>query len=174
MKEDKEPAQELIDMNENKEYKGYLIKVFSESYLMIVNTEITKKMIESNQELQIQLAKSRLPELKISLNKDTKVENINNVSFIKLPKDKYEEDYFINDDDEDLEQYKENIKLFKQKLLKASSIKKFLLFLSLSVSATEILMALSINYDFHIILKHYQLIYLCNFPLLHSEVLRSH
>ena len=30
---------------------------------------------------------------------------------------------------------------------------KFLLFLSLSVSATEILMALSINYDFHIILK---------------------
>jgi hypothetical protein len=131
MKEDKEPAQELIDMNENKEYKGYLIKVFSQSYLMIVNTEITNKMIESNQELQVELAKSRLPEIKISLNKDTKVENINNVSFIKLPKDKYEDDYFINDDDEDLEQYKENIKLFKQKLLKASSIKKFLIILAL-------------------------------------------
>ena len=131
MDENKELAQELIDMNVNKEYKGYLIKVFSESYLMIANIEITKKMIESNQELQVQLAKSRQPELKFSLNKDSKVENINNISFIKLPRDKYDDDYFIKEDDEDLEQYTENIKFLKQKLLRASTIKKFLILLAL-------------------------------------------
>ena len=131
MVENNEPAQELINMNENKEYKGYLIKVISESYLMIVDSEITKKMIESNQELQVQLSKSKLPELKISLNKNSKVKNINNVSFIKLTKDKYDDNYFINEDDEDLEQYKENIKLLKQKLIRASSIKKLLILLAL-------------------------------------------
>ena len=130
MAENNEIAQELINMNENKEYKGYLIKVLSESYLMIVDSEITKKMIESNQQLQVQLSKRRLPKLEISLNKDSKVENINNVSFIKLPKDKYNDDYFVNEDDEDLEQYKENIKLLKQKLLIASSMKKFLILLA--------------------------------------------
>jgi len=131
MAENKDPAKELIDMNENKEYKGYLIKIFSESYLMIVDKEITKRMIESNKELQVQLTKSRLLELKISLSKDSKVENINNVSFIKLPKDKYDNDYYIKEDDEDIEQYKENIKLLKEKLFKASSIKTFLILLIL-------------------------------------------
>ena len=133
MKEDKHPSQELIDINDNKEYKGYLIKVFTESYLMIINCEITKKMIESNQELQVQLAKSRQPELKFSLNKDSKIENINNVSFIKIPKDKYDDDYFIKGDDEDLKQYQENIEILKKKLLKASSIKIILILLALVI-----------------------------------------
>jgi len=131
MAEKKELAQELIDMNENKEYKGYLIKIFSESYLMIVDCEITKKMIESGQILQVQLIKNRLPELKISLNKDSKVENFNNVSFIKLSKDKFDNDYFMKEDDEDLEQYKENIKFIKQKMFKTSSLKNFLILLTL-------------------------------------------
>ena len=124
--------QELIEIDENKEkneYQGYLIKVEKDNYLMIPNCEITKKMIDSNQEIDVELIKCTLPKIKININKDKHIENIKNVSFIKLPKDKYDENFFINEDNEILNDYRENINLLKKKLYNYS--KYFLILLAL-------------------------------------------
>ena len=135
-------GEELIDIDESKEkneYKGYLIKVGKENYLMLLNCEITKKMIDSNQEINVELIKSTLPKITLNLSKDKHIENIKNVSFIKMPKDKYDENSFINEDNEALDDYREHIKLLKQKL-HHDSIKKFLIVLALVLTLIFILL----------------------------------
>ena len=131
----KENGQELIDINENKEpneYKGYLVKIDGDNYLMLVNCEISKKMIESNKEIEVQLEKCTLPKIQLSLSKDKNIENINNLSFIKLEKDKYDEKFYLKEDDPNLDEYKENINLLKQKLHK-SAVRKMSLIILASV-----------------------------------------
>ena len=132
---EEEIGQELIDINENKEpneYKGYLVKIDGDNYLMLVNCEISKKMIESNKEIEVQLEKCTLSKIQLSLNKDKNIENINNLSFIKLEKDKYDDNCYLKEDDPNLDEYKENINLLKQKLHK-SAVRKMSLIILASV-----------------------------------------
>ena len=132
--EDDEPGKKLIDINDNEkeninnesnEYNGYLIKIENDNYLMLTNIEITKEMLNSNKEIRVNLEKTNYPTLNITFDKTMNIKNINNVSFIYLPKNKYDEKYFLKEDDENLEYYEEEIGLFKKTL--HSFIKIFLL-----------------------------------------------
>ena len=93
MKEIDRQGQELIDINENEkganlsnEYKGYLIKIEKDDFLMLTNCEITKEMLNSNQEIKVNLEKSSHPTLNISLNKKMNYRNIKNVSLYTCQK----------------------------------------------------------------------------------------
>ena len=138
-----EQGQELIDINDKKEpneYKGYLIKIKNKNYLMLDNCEISKEMKDSNKEIKANLEKSILPSINITLNKNTPTKNIKNVSFINLPKDKYDDNYFLNEDDANLENYKEQIELMKKKIQQNDSIRRFLIILALVLGLTFILL----------------------------------
>ena len=145
MKEIDRQGQELIDINENEkganlsnEYKGYLIKIEKDDFLMLTNCEITKEMLNSNQEIKVNLEKSSHPTLNISLNKKMNYRNIKNVSFIYLPKNKYDEKYFLKEGDENLEYYEEEIGLFKKTL--NTSVKNFLIIMAIVLGLTLILL----------------------------------
>ena len=117
MKEFYSSEKELItisDLNDFNEYKGYLMKIEKKNYLLIYNNEITEEMINENQQIHITLEKCSLPSINLKLNKNIKIQKIKTVTFIHLPKNKYDEKYFLKEDDEIVDYYEEEIELLKK------------------------------------------------------------